>query len=115
MTYKKARPKILRVMGRNYKVIFEKDNTFKSNAAGLCDNQKMLIHIMEDQHPAEELDTVIHELLHAVWHHMSMGEHLPEEEVLVRKTAGCLTQVILDNQQFSLYITAIYKYSRNKK
>ena len=79
MTYKKARPQTLRVMGRNYEVIFEKENSFKSSSAGLCDNQKMIITIMEEQHPAEELDTIIHELLHAIWHHMSMGEHPPEE------------------------------------
>lgn len=112
MTYKKARPQILRVMGRNYEVIFEKENSFKSSSAGLCDNQKMIITIMEEQHPAEELDTIIHELLHAIWHHMSMGEHPPEEEVLVRKTAGGLTQVILDNEAFTNYLTAIYKYTR---
>lgn len=115
MKYKAARPKILRVMGRDYKVTFEKESTFKSSAAGLCDNQKMTITIMDEQHPAEELDTVIHELLHAIWHHMSMGEHPPEEEVLVRKSAGGLTQVILDNQQFSTYITAIYQHTRNLK
>jgi Zn-dependent peptidase ImmA (M78 family) len=115
MKYKKSRPKILRVMGRNYKVTFEKEATFKSAAAGLCDNQKMTITIMEDQHPAEELDTVIHELLHAIWHHMSMGEHPPEEEILVRKSAGGLTAVILDNQQFGNYISAIYKHIRKMK
>lgn len=107
MKYKDFRPKALRVMGRNYSVVFEKEATFKSTTAGLCDNQKMLITILEDQHPAEELDTVIHELLHAIWHQMSMGEHLPEEEVLVRKTAGGLTQVFLDNTHLIKYIALI--------
>ena len=107
MKHRKYRPKELRVMGRDYIIVFEKETTFKSSAAGLCDNQKMIITIMEDQHPVEELDTVIHELLHAIWHHMSMGEHLPEEEVLVRKTAGGLTQVFLDNPHLIKYISLI--------
>lgn len=115
MKYKQARPKILRVMGRDYTVVFEKEATFKSSAAGLCDNQKMIITILDDQHTAEEIDTVIHELLHAIWHHMSMGEHPPEEEVLVRKMAGGLTQVLLDNKQFGLYINAIYDHQRKPK
>ena len=101
-------------MGRDYLIVFEKETTFKSAAAGLCDNQKMIITIMDEQHPVEELDTVIHELLHAIWHHMSMGEHLPEEEVLVRKTAGGLTQVLLDNPIFIKYISQIDNPSRTK-
>ena len=113
MKYKKYRPSTLRVMGRDYTVTFEKEATFKSAAAGLCDNQKMTITIMEDQHPVEELDTVIHELLHAIWYHMSMGEHPPEEEVLVRKTAGGLTQVLLDNPIFIRYISYIDNPTRN--
>jgi hypothetical protein len=108
MKYKLARPKTLRVMGRNYKVNFEKELVLKGSSSGQCDNQKMIITIMEDQHPAEELDTLIHELFHAIWHHMSMNEHPPEEEVLVRKSAGGLTQVILDNKQLGLYINAVY-------
>lgn len=115
MKYKQARPKILRVMGRAYTIVFEKEATFKSSAAGLCDNQKMIITILDDQHTAEEIDTVIHELLHAIWHHMSMGEHPPEEEVLVRKMAGGLTQVLLDNKQFGIYINAIYDHQRKQK
>jgi len=114
MKYKKQRPKTLRVMGRDYKVIFEKEATIKSPSAGQCCNQKMIITILDEQHPAEELDTLIHELLHAIWHHMSMGEHPPEEEVLVRKSAGGLTQVILDNKQFGLYINAVYDHSIRK-
>jgi hypothetical protein len=110
MKYKQARPKVLRVMGRDYVVTFEKEATFKSPAAGLCDNQKMTITILDDQHPTEELDTLIHELLHAIWYQMSMGEHNPEEEVIVRKTAGGLTQVILDNKQFGTFIDAIYSH-----
>ena len=97
-------------MGRDYVVTFEKEATFKSNAAGLCDNQKLTITILDDQQPSEELDTLIHELLHAVWYQMSMGEHPPEEEVIVRKAAGGLTQVILDNKQFGSYIAAVYAH-----
>lgn len=113
MKYRKFRPKILRVMGRDYTITFEREATFKSAAAGLCDNQKMAITIMDEQHPVEELDTVIHELLHAIWHHMSMGEHPPEEEVLVRKTAGGLTQVFLDNPILIRYISYIDNPQRN--
>lgn len=114
MKYKQARPKTLRVMGRDYMIVFEKEATFKSSAAGLCDNQKMVITILDEQHPVEELDTVIHELLHSIWHQMSMGEHTPEEEVLVRKTAGGLTQVFLDNPIFIKYISLIDNPSRTK-
>ena len=115
MKYLKLRPKNLRVMGRNYSIVFEKEATFRSSTAGLCDNQKMVITIMDEQHPAEELDTVIHELLHAIWHHMSMGEHPPEEEVLVRKTAGGLTQVFLDNRQLITYIASVDNPTKDSK
>lgn len=107
MKYRKYRPRALRVMGRDYTVVFEREATFKSSEAGLCDHRKMVITILDEQHPVEELDTVIHELLHAIWHQMSMGEHPPEEEVLVRKTAGGLTQVFLDNPHFIKYISLI--------
>ena len=115
MKHHDLRPKALRVMGRDYTVLWERADVLPSAVAGLTDNRALTIAIDIAQHPVEELDTLLHELFHAIWFQMSMGEHPPEEEVIVRKFAGGLTQVLQDNPQLIKYIAAIKNPERKPK
>lgn len=107
MSYKKLRPKIIKVMGKDYGLKFIDVSPIEHANLGQCDHKKMLICIQEEQVPVEELDTVIHEILHAIWYQMSIGEGPMEEEPIVRRTANGLLQVILDNPSLLKYASAI--------
>jgi hypothetical protein len=107
MSYKKLRPKSIRVMGKVYQIKFIPTSPIDHENLGQCDHRKMLITIEDDQVPVEELDTVIHEILHAIWYQMSIGEGPMEEEPLVRRMANGFIQVFLDNQNLLKYVAAI--------
>jgi hypothetical protein len=107
MSYKKLRPKVIKVMGKDYHIRFIATTPIAHENLGQCDHKKMMIAIEEDQVPVEELDTVIHEILHAIWYQMSIGEGPMEEEPIVRRTANGLLQVILDNPALLKYASAI--------
>jgi hypothetical protein len=107
MSYIKLRPKVIKVMGKDYSIKFVSTSPIAHENLGQCDHKKMLICIEEDQVPVEELDTVIHEILHAIWYQMSIGEGPMEEEPIVRRTANGLLQVILDNPVLLKYASAI--------
>lgn len=107
MKHIKKRPRSLRIMGRQYGVNWEKSNLLGASVVGLCVNTKLEIVVQDGLHPVEELDTLLHEVFHAIWFQMSINEHNPEEEVIVRKMAGGLTQVLMDNAHLQDYIRAI--------
>lgn len=94
-------------MGRQYGVNWEAPNLLGATAVGFCVNSKLEIVVQKDLHPVEELDTLLHEIFHAIWFQMSINEHPLEEEVVVRKMAGGLTQVLMDNEHLQDYIRAI--------
>ncbi len=107
MKHIKKRPNSLRIMGRQYGVRWVPLNELGQAHVGLCMNSKLEIVVQDGQHPVEELDTLLHELFHAIWFQMSINEHDAEEEVIVRKMAGGLTQVLMDNSHLQDYIRAI--------
>jgi hypothetical protein len=107
MSYKKLRPKVVRVMGRDYHMKYVKTSAIAHENLGQCDHKKMTIAITEDQVPVEELDTIIHEILHAIWYQMSIGEGPMEEEPIVRRSANGILQVILDNPGLLKYAASI--------
>lgn len=107
MNYKQLRPKLIKVMGKNYQLRFIPTSPIDHANLGQCDHKKMLITVEDGQIPVEECDTVIHEILHAIWYQMSIGEGPMEEEPIVRRTANGLLQVVLDNPGLVKYIAAI--------
>lgn len=54
------------------------------------------------------LDTLIHELLHAIWNQYGLGEKEEEETVVHRLSTGW-TQVMSDNQHLVKYINQSLK------
>jgi len=110
MKHVRLRPKVVRINGKNYAIHFNPKNPLIAYAYhGMCDNAKHVIHIEAEQTPFEECDTVIHELLHAVWAQMSLSD-LDEqlEERIVRALGTGLTGLYADNPKLLTYIqTAI--------
>jgi hypothetical protein len=71
---------------------------------GLCHKGDQRIEIRDGLPDGEEVDTVLHEVLHAILH--GMGVQLSEavEEKFVLAAASGLISVLQDNPQFSRWL-----------
>jgi len=107
MKHVKYRPVELKIMGRKYVVNWYLETPMGQMNLGQCDNRHMIIDMLAVQHPAEEADTLIHEVLHAIWYTMSISEGGADEEAVVRRMATGLTQVFLDNPHFLKYLSSV--------
>jgi Zn-dependent peptidase ImmA (M78 family) len=107
MKHEKLRPNSVRIMGRNYVVIYEDKSLLGNGAVGMCNAANCLISVMEEQHPVEEADTLLHEILHAIWHCMGIQEGSLDEERVVRMVASGLMTVMMDNPQLLKYFQAV--------
>jgi hypothetical protein len=98
---KAPRPEALSILGRTFKVSYENN----LDSLGLCECEgKSAIAIREGQAPIEEADTIVHEMLHAIWYVMDIGLHKSEEHV-VRKLATGLTLALKNNPQLLAYLS----------
>lgn len=99
MSYADQRPAFVRIMGKKYAILYDLD----SGDYGQFDAEEAEISIRDGVSPVEEADTVLHEILHAVWFNMDIGNKKIEEHV-VRKLATGLTQVFQDNPALVQYL-----------
>ena len=111
MKHVKLRPRIIKVFGRAYVISYEPALNLGATSVGLCDNSNLVIHVLDGQHPVEEYDTLIHELLHAIWFIMSIDYGGLDEESVVRRLASGLTGVFLDNPELLAYLQSIKNHS----
>ena len=99
----------IKIFGKPFEVKFLEDD-FESHTLGLCRPVGNSITILEGMTPAEELDTVLHELLHAISHVMSVPFPNQEaEEVVVHMIGTGLAGVFLDNPSLLAYIAQTIK------
>lgn len=111
MKHVKLRPRTIKVLGRIYVCSYEPALNLGTGNVGLCDNSNLVIHILDGQHPIEEADTLIHELLHAIWFIMSIDHGAVDEEGVVRRLAAGLIGVFLDNPELLAYLQSIKNHS----
>ena len=79
----------------DYKII---RGPIASGDEGLCLTSKLEIHIAPHENPEREIDTLLHECLHALWDHYDLG-NTAEEEPAVRALAGGVLMLLRDNPQ----------------
>lgn len=106
MNYADLRPTHVRVLGRNIAINYDHADT---TSMGQFDDADMAISIEDGLHPVEEADTVLHEIMHAIWWLMAIGKPKTEEQV-VRPLATGLTQVFQDNPALVQYLTEANVY-----
>ena len=111
MKHVKLRPRIIKVLGRAYVISYEPALNLGVPNVGLCDNSNLVIHVLDGQHPVEEADTLIHELLHAIWFIMSIDQGGVDEEAVVGRLASGLIGVFLDNPELLVYLQSIKNHS----
>lgn len=108
------RPSAIRVMGRTYAVVWENDSHLGTDNLGRTYNSQCAITVKNDQHPIEEADTLLHEILHAIWYCMSIAEGGADEEAVVRRMSSGLIQVFMDNPQLLNYFADVYNLTNSK-
>ena len=111
MKHVKLRPRIIKVLGRAYVISYEPALNLGVPNVGMCDNSNLVIHILDGQHSVEEADTLIHELLHALWFIMSIDHGGADEEAVVCRLASGLIGVFLDNHELLVYLQSIKNHS----
>lgn len=107
MKHEKLRPETVRIMGRNYVILYEDKSLLGSMAVGMCNQTQCIITVQEDQHPVEEADTLLHEIMHAVWYCMAIPDENVNEEQAIRSMATGMMAVIMDNPKLLKYFQSI--------
>lgn len=100
---KAVRPQRVRVLGKRYDIKYLPVDQLPE-VYGLCHKGDQRIEIRDGLPDGEEVDTVLHEVLHAILH--GMGVQLSEavEEKFVLATASGLVGVLQDNPQFAKWL-----------
>lgn len=96
------RPTTVRVLGRPVTIKYVKGLPDYGNFYA----REALIKVREGLPAVEERDTLLHEILHAVWFFMDIGKPSNEEHV-VRKMSNGLTAVLQDNPELHQYLGPI--------
>jgi hypothetical protein len=99
----------LRVGYRRYKIrTWTRDDVDATGSHGQCDSTKGIISVCVDDEPLRVLDTLLHEILHAIWAEYGLGENEPEERAVSVLATG-FTQVMHDNPQLQREIAKLHK------
>jgi Zn-dependent peptidase ImmA (M78 family) len=89
-------PDSVYVMGHKYDIVeMPNDNFIDDEAYGHCNLNRRVITIYTNVHPTIIRDTLLHEILHACWHMLSLNK-TEEEEKAVNSIATALIGVIDD-------------------
>jgi hypothetical protein len=79
------------------------------DADGLCHIPKALIDIRTGQAPIDEVDTVLHEVFHAILSCQGREFGGDTEELYVRALATGLVTTLKDNPEFAEWLTSSLK------
>ena len=80
-------PDTIRVFGRTYTFNYEQAGGLGQDRVGSCDNINQIITIDSQQSLIEEADTVLHEVLHAIFYTMKIALDMDTEEKVVSALA----------------------------
>ena len=70
----------------------------QSNSYGQCDTEKLLIHLATQIPSTRKAETLLHELLHAIYYEYGVN-HADDEEATVHILSAGLFQVFKDNPE----------------
>ena len=93
--------KTLKIVGKRYKLIYDD----KCDDCGQCDDNKQAITIKKSMPSDLELDTIIHEVTHAIDYQMNLD--LTERQV--HGVGAGLAAVLIDNPKFIDYLSKLVR------
>ena len=89
----------IKVAGHNYQVkIMEEDWVSQTSSRGQCCSNTLVIRIASKMKRSRGVETLLHEIGHAIYHEYSIGEVSGEEAVNSLYMSG-IHQVLVDNPQ----------------
>ena len=94
--------KTLKIVGKKYKLIYDAK---MQDDCGECDNNKQAITLKKEMPSDLELDTIIHEVTHAIDYQMN----LEMSERQVHGVGAGLAAVLIDNPKFIDYLNSLVK------
>ena len=94
--------KTLKIVGKRYKLIYDAK---MQDDCGQCDDNKQTITIKKEMPSDLELDTIIHEVTHAIDYQMN----LDMSERQVHGVGAGLAAVLIDNPKFLEYLSRLVK------
>jgi len=72
---------------------------------GMCDSHTQMIYISKDQSAQHVTDTLLHEIMHAIWHESGLfSVKRADEEQIVRTTSTWITMVLKENPAIAALI-----------
>lgn len=94
-------PPTVHLAGRTYQIVL----TPIEDAVGQCVNDQLQIQLSPGQHPIEERDAALHEVLHALIYIFNIHfRTYKAEEAVVRPLATALLGTLLDNPEFTQWL-----------
>ena len=93
--------KTIKIVGKRYKIVYDD----KAENCGECDDNKQQITVKKSMPPDLELDTIIHEVTHAIDYQMN----LEMSERQVHGVGTGLAAVLIDNPKFIDYLYRLVK------
>lgn len=100
-----ARPIKVRVFGRNYCVEYLPTTSMTDHTLlGLCDNIEQTISVKEGLTNIEEADTILHEVMHAIFFTMKIDLDEDIEEKVISALSTGLIGVLQDNKEFAKWL-----------
>jgi len=96
-------PPSIKIGATDYTVRIE--DTLPDDDFGYSDSRLQEIAISKDQNKQAAADTLLHEILHAIWHESGLfAIKRPDEETIVRITSTWLCLVFRDNPDVLTFI-----------
>jgi hypothetical protein len=94
-------PTTVKILHKQYDLIERTDPTDQLNESSYGNHYPVLLKIewMKHKKSSENVDTIIHELLHAIIHTLGFKDLFKNEEEAVTKLALGLTTVMGDNKK----------------
>ena len=100
-------PEEIRIGYRTYQVVEWNAEVAKASGKyGECDHLELVIRLDVTHGDVEVMNTLIHEILHAIFAVTGISEVTEwKEEYLVSAQASCLTQVMIDNPDLMKFLS----------
>jgi hypothetical protein len=105
--YRLLRPESLIFLGRNIEVQFLGESPWGTDYYGDFDAKAQRIRVLENLTPVEEMDTLVHEILHLIMFYMRIMMGNVDEEQIVHRLATGFSSVLVENPQVAQYLAAM--------
>lgn len=99
-------PTNIKIGSYNYKVkpIFDNEWNRSHENYGLCQNQDSVISVFITGNDSIDVDTLWHEVKHAIWFFMGLEEKEDDEEKIVSKLTAGELMVLKDNPELCEFL-----------